>query len=246
MATSVLITGANRGIGKELLKKYLALPNHTVVSGVRDLQHESTESIRALPVAAGSRHIVVKIDSNSLTDAEAAAKELTSQYGITKLDTIIANAGVGKFAKIDQTPINDYADQLKTNTLGPVVLYLALRSLLLAAGKPRFVVISTVLGSIGLQAERPIPDAGYGMSKAAINFFVSKLHHEEPTVTAFPIHPGWVQTPLGNAIAEVIGMKEAAIIEQQSAAGVFEQIEKSTKESSSGKFINLDGESIPW
>ncbi|KPI36203.1 Norsolorinic acid keto [Cyphellophora attinorum] len=246
MATSILITGSNRGIGKELLRKYLDLPNKIVISGVRDIQHETTNSIRALPVASGSRHIIVKIDSDSLTDAEAAAEELRSQYGVTKLDTIIANAGIGKFARIDQTPISAYVDQMKTNALGPVVLYLAMRSLLLESAKPRFVVISTVLGSIGLQAERPIPDAGYGMSKAAVNFFVSKLHHEESAVTAFPIHPGWVQTPLGNDIAKVIGMKEAAITEEQSAAGVFEQIEKSTREADSGKFIDLNGAPIPW
>jgi norsolorinic acid ketoreductase len=116
---------------------------------------------------------------------------LQSQYGITKLDTVIANSGIGKdWNIIAKTPIQEVDDHLKTNSVGPVTLYLAMRSLLLAAPKPRFVVISTVLGSIGSLAERPIPDVAYGMSKAAVNFFVVKLHHEESGVIAFPIHPG--------------------------------------------------------
>jgi norsolorinic acid ketoreductase len=173
------------------LKKYLAQPSKIVISAVRDEQHPTVNEIRQLPVAAGSRHIIVKIDSNSPADAETAVKKLQSHFGITKLDTVIANAGIGKhWDVIARTPIAEVEDHLKTNSVGPVSLYLATRSLLLESQKPRFVVISTVLGSIGLQGERKIPDVAYGMSKAAINFFVSKLHHEEPGIISFPIHPG--------------------------------------------------------
>jgi norsolorinic acid ketoreductase len=173
------------------LKKYLAQPGKIVISGVRDEQHSTVNEIRKLPVAAGSRHIVVKLDSNSSTDAEAAVEKLQSQFGITKLDTVIANAGIGKhWDVIARTPISEVEDHFKTNSMGPVTLYLATRALLLAAPKPRFVVISTELGSIGMQGDRKIPDVAYGMSKAAVNFFVNKLHHEETGIISFPIHPG--------------------------------------------------------
>jgi norsolorinic acid ketoreductase len=186
-----LVLTTTPGIGRELLKKYLAQPDRTVISAVRDTEHQTVNEIRQLPVAANSRHIVVKIDSNSLTDAEDAAKKLQSQFGITKLDTVIANSGIGKYWNvIAKTPIQEVEDHFRTNSIGPVTLYLAMRSLLLAAPKPRFVVVSTDLASIGLLGERPIPDVAYGMSKAAVNFFVAKLHHEEPGVIAFPIHPG--------------------------------------------------------
>jgi norsolorinic acid ketoreductase len=65
-----------------------------------------------------------------------------------------------------------------------------MRQLLLASKTPRFVVVSTELGSIGFQSQRPIPDVAYGMSKAAVNFFVNKIHPEEEAIIAFPIHPG--------------------------------------------------------
>lgn len=179
------------GIGRGLLRKYLAQPDTTVISGVRLEQHPTVDEIRKFPVAEGSRHIVVKIDSDSPADAEIAVKKLQSQFGIAKLDTIIANAGIGKVWEVTaRTPISEVEDHLRTNAVGPFSLYLAVRSLLLASQMPRFVVISTELGSIGMQGERKIPDVAYGMSKAAVNFFVNKVHHEEPEIISFPIHPG--------------------------------------------------------
>jgi norsolorinic acid ketoreductase len=133
----------------------------------------------------------VKLDSNSNSDAAAAADKLRTQFGISKLDTVIANAGIGKdWNLVEHAPVAEVEDHFKTNAVGPFTLYQAMRSLLLEAPKPRFVVISTVLGSIGDQGNRPIPDVAYGMSKAAANFFVGKVHHEEPRIISFPIHPG--------------------------------------------------------
>jgi norsolorinic acid ketoreductase len=218
------------GIGKELLRKYLSQPSRTVISAVRDISHPTVAEIRRFPVAKDTRHIVVKIDSNIPADAEAAIKELQSQ-GISKLDTVIANAGIGKFwGKVADTPIDEVYDHFNTNSIGPFALYLATRQLLLASQTPRFVVISTELGSIGFQGQRPIPDVAYGMSKAAVNFFVNKVHHEEKGIVAFPIHPGWVQTPLGDAIAVAIGKEKAAINEEESAQAVYEQVSTSRRQ----------------
>ncbi|KAI8663509.1 hypothetical protein NCS57_00952200 [Fusarium keratoplasticum] len=251
MAYTVLITGANRGIGRDLLKLYLNLPQTTAIAAVRNLAHPSVDDLRSLPVASGSRLIVVKIDSAFLEDPKDAVAVLRNEHGITQLDTIIANAGIGKdWSLVAQTDIAEVEDHFKINSVGPFTLYLATRSLLLASANPKFIVLSTELGSIGLQGERKIQDVAYGMSKAAVNFFVGKLHHEEPKLTAFPIHPGWVKTSLGNAIAETLGMKEAPTTQEQSAAGIFEQVsskvEKSTKAETSGRFITFEGKDIPW
>ncbi len=182
---------SSSGIGKELLKLYLAQPKTTVISAVRDVSHPSVQQLNSLPVADGSRHIIVKVDSKSLTDAKDAVQELQTRYGITKLDTVVANAGVGNYWGLTaDTPISEVEEHFQVNSVGPFVLYLAVRSLLLASAKPRFVVLSTELGSMAMQKQRPIGDVAYGMSKAALNFFVAKVHHEEPSLIAFPIHPG--------------------------------------------------------
>lgn len=211
MAYTVLITGANRGtygpsdvcclltcskqlgIGRDLLKLYLNLPQTTAIAAVRNLAHPSVDDLRSLPFASSSRLIVVKIDSAFPEDPKDAVAVLRDQHGITQLDTVIANAGIGKdWSLIAQTDIAEVEDHFKINSVGPFALYLATRPLILASENPKFVVLSTELGSIGLQGERKIQDVAYGMSKAAVNFFIGKLHHEEPKLTAFPIHPGSV------------------------------------------------------
>lgn len=114
------------------------------------------------------------------------------------------------------------------------------RGLLLESLKPKFIILSTELGSRGLLPDRPIKDVAYRMSKAAINFFVAKLHQEEPKLIAFLIHwvstkayatqaeqliaRKWVKTPLGNSIAATLVMQEAPTTEEQSAPGIFEQM----------------------
>ncbi|RSL85275.1 hypothetical protein CDV31_016585 [Fusarium ambrosium] len=210
MAYTVLITGANRGIGKDLLKLYLNLPQTTTIAAVRSLTHPSVDEIRNLPVASGSELIVVKIDS----------------------DTVIANAGIGKdWSLVAQTAIDEVEDHFKINSVGPFALYLAMRPLLLASADPKFVVLSTELGSIGLQGERKIQDVAYAKADC---------------ISHSPRGRRWVKTTLGNAIAETLGMREAPTTQEQSAAGIFDQVEKSTKAETSGRFITFEGKDIPW
>ena len=164
-------------------------PNTTVIAGVRN--PSSITDLSNLKSGKGSDLLVVKLDSKSTTDAADAVALLKSKHGIDHIDVVIANAGIGKdWNLVERTPVAEVEDHFKTNAVGPFTLYQAFRPLLLEAPKPRFVVISTVLGSIGDQGQRKIPDVAYGMSKAAVNFFVGKVHHEEPRIISFPIHPG--------------------------------------------------------
>ncbi|RSL53417.1 hypothetical protein CEP54_010416 [Fusarium duplospermum] len=82
----------------------------------------------------------------------SSSLRLTDPYGIAKLDTIIANAGIGNdWSLVAQTAIDEVESHFKVNSVGPFALYLAMRPMLLASAEPKFVVISTELGSIGLQ-----------------------------------------------------------------------------------------------
>jgi norsolorinic acid ketoreductase len=178
----------------EILKLYLARPRTTVISAVRDVHHSSAQDLHKLPIAAESRLIVVKIDSASLTDAQDAVQELQSKFGVTRLDTVIANAGIGRnWVSVADTTAAQVEDHISINAIGPLTLFHAVRPLLFESPTPRFVVLSSELGSLGMQKDRKIPDVAYGMSKAAVNFFVGKLHHEVPNLIAFPIHPGSVR-----------------------------------------------------
>ncbi|KAJ0277355.1 hypothetical protein Brms1b_007390 [Colletotrichum noveboracense] len=114
----VLITGANRGIGKGLLEKYLARPNHTVIGTVRDPDHESAKVLASLPKANGSSLVLVKFDITVKTDGLEAVKQLEAQ-GINHLDVVIANAGVCfAWPKVSEIKVEDIEGHYVPNVHG--------------------------------------------------------------------------------------------------------------------------------
>ncbi|KAK7947777.1 NAD(P)-binding protein [Apiospora aurea] len=78
--TTVLITGASRGIGRGLAKAYLARPNHTVVAAVRDTSAKSVASLQAMQPAHGSKLQVVKIDGKVDSDPAEATQATTGGW----------------------------------------------------------------------------------------------------------------------------------------------------------------------
>jgi len=114
-------------------------------------------------------------------------------HSIHALDCIIANAGSSSgYAPILTTPLAAIRSDFETNTLGPIKLFQACYDLLhlSATGTPKFILVSSILGSIGALGEEAGPALAYGISKAAANFFVRKVHFEYKDVTALAIHPG--------------------------------------------------------
>ncbi|KAK4922946.1 hypothetical protein LTR49_009777 [Elasticomyces elasticus] len=70
--TVVLVSGANRGLGKGVVQLYLARPDHIVIAANRDPSSSSSKELSELPTGAGSRLIVVKVDASAETDAVEA------------------------------------------------------------------------------------------------------------------------------------------------------------------------------
>ena len=146
--TIVLISGANRGLGKGLLELYLAKPNHTVIAANRDPSHPSSKALSELPVAANSRLIVVKIDATSETDALDAVKDLQSQ-GIGNLDVVIANSGICYvLPKVSDVKIEDIKAHFEPNVYGVVLLYQATLPFLLKSENPIWATMGSTAGSL--------------------------------------------------------------------------------------------------
>ncbi|KAL1616909.1 hypothetical protein SLS54_008114 [Diplodia seriata] len=179
--TVVLITGVNRGIGHALFAAYLARPHHTVIGGVRDPSSPSSQSLSALPRGTGSAAIIVKLDSASPTDALAAISFLQTAHSITKLDTVIANAGIQKALPwVRDVTAASLQVHFLVNVIGPVLLFQAALPLLDAAADaggppPRFVTVGSAGGSIALTGELPFPNAAYGPGKAALHYLTRKI-----------------------------------------------------------------------
>ncbi|KAN0108851.1 aflatoxin biosynthesis ketoreductase-like protein nor-1 [Hyaloscypha variabilis] len=245
--TNILITGANRGIGKGLLSTYLTRPNHTLIAGVRDPTSASSKALLALPRGENSKVILVKIDSLSQTDALAAVKTLKVEHNITKLDIVIANAGIANhWGQARVTPAKEMTDHFEVNVVGPLILFQATAELLDAAPAPKFFAISSAIGSISLQANFPLESSAYGTSKIALNFVLARIHFENPKILAAPVHPGWLQTEMGNDAATGVGMEQAPLSVEDGVNGIIDKLDKSTREKDSGTFISFDGEHIPW
>jgi NAD(P)-dependent dehydrogenase (short-subunit alcohol dehydrogenase family) len=214
---TVLITGANRGIGLELARQYAA-DGWQVIATAR----QSNAELDSLEV------IVKPLD---LSDPEAVAAFDPGQ----RLDLFIANAGTNH-------PMNPegadnaraWQKMMMVNAIAPYQLGKALLPRIATGGK--MVAVSSGMGSIGDNGGGWIP---YRTSKAALNMAWSCLALEaEPRgVTAVVVSPGWVKTRMGGAGAE--------ITPEQSVGDMRRLIDGLTV-GETGKFLRRNGSEIPW
>ena len=214
---TVLITGANRGIGLEYARQYRA-DGWEVIAAAR---HSSPE-LDALGIT------VKPLD---LSDADAVAA-----FSVDKtLDLFIANAGTSH-PKETQGADNarDWQRMLMVNSIAPFQLGCALLPRMVSGGK--MIAISSGLGSIGDNKGRWIP---YRTSKAALNMAWTSLAIEAHPhgVACAMLSPGWVKTDMGGAGAEISA--------QESVAAMRALIERLTIEDSGG-FFRRDGSPLPW
>lgn len=235
------------GLGKGLLEQLLLRPNVIVIAAVRD-PSSSQEILHKLSVGERSKLVVVKIDSSLESDAQFAVRRLKTDHNISKLDVVIANSGIAKhIGSVRETPIAEVRDHFEVNAIGPLTLFQATWPLLNTVLRPKFVIISSHAGSIGDTEHEPFEMLAYGVSKAAINFAVRRIHLSYSSLVAFPIHPGYdsfyflqdccacLLAPCSNALqmgkdgfrkrrSAALGMQEAAVSVHDSATGILSQV----------------------
>ncbi|KAJ7614917.1 NAD(P)-binding protein [Roridomyces roridus] len=234
--TVYLITGTNRGIGYALVAKLAERPNAIVFAGARE---PTAKSLTDLAAKFPNVHPVKLVVSDKASN-ETAIAEITKTAG--QLDVVISSAGISKqFGPIATSNPDDFLEHYQINTLGLIILWQAAHKLLLASSKPQLVYISSIGGSLGAYMNLQAP--AYMGSKAAGNFIVKTLDAENPTLTVYALHPGWVQTDMGNAGAEANGMPHAPNTVEESVTGILNRVDSATKEETSGKFLNF--ETIP-
>ncbi len=240
-----LITGANRGIGLGLLQTLVARPNTTVIAAVRDT---AASSLKSVSVGQGSKLISVKLDASVEADAAAAAKELQTSHGITKVDVLISNAGIldpANISPVAQTPVAAARKHIDINALGPLALFQAFLPLLEKSSSPKFLSITSSIGSIGGMEDFPVPFFAYGVSKATQNYLVRKIAFENPKLVSIAYNPGWVQTDMGNGAANGVGMDSAPLSIEDSVAALITQFDAASLDKT-GSFIAHTGEVLPW
>lgn len=235
--STVLITGANRGLGLEFASQYLA-DDWRVIATCRDpAEATALQDLQA-------NYNGLQIEALDVADF-AAIDALAAELGGRPIDVLINNAGL--FGPKRQ-PDNDLrqsfghidydicADVLRVNALAPLKLAEALLGNVAASEQKKIVTISSRLGSI---TETDTGLYAYRTSKAAVNMAMATLANDvrDMGVTVITFSPGWVKTDMGGPDANL----EAA----ESIAALRGLIE-SCPPQRSGEFLDHTGEVIPW
>lgn len=222
---TVLVTGANRGIGLELVRQ-LRAQGHQVIGTARN----PAEASELKETGA----MLVSLDVTDSNSVRAMAEELKGQ----KIDLLINNAGIsGHNAKsFAETDFDKVITTFDVNSLGPMRVTQALLPNLLAGEGKTVVQISSTMGSITNNGGGYY---GYRSSKSALNMLNKSLALElaDMGITSIVMHPGWVQTRMGGA--------GAAITTQESVAGMLAVIEDLGPEDT-GRFLDYQGKELPW
>lgn len=231
-ATSTLVvTGANRGIGLELVRRFLADGAWRIHAACR--APESTMALADLAAGHPDRLTVHPLD---VTDAGSVAA-FAEALGEAPVDLLINNAGVlNPHQTLDDLDFAAWERELQVNTLAPMRMAVALRPQLRRAANPRIVTISSQMGSLA----RPRGGSyAYRSSKAAVNKAMQGLaiDLEADGICVVVMHPGWVRTSMGSGSAE--------IDPQESAAGIF-SVATRLSMADTGSFLQWNGEIHPW
>jgi NAD(P)-dependent dehydrogenase (short-subunit alcohol dehydrogenase family) len=224
---SVLITGANRGLGLEFARQYHAA-GWNVIATARD--PEEAKDLKAL----GSDVHIEKLDVADSASVSSLAQRLKDQ----PIDLLINNAGIsGMSGKLAEIKLQEFERVMQVNALGPVRVTQALLPNL-QAGKGKMIVnITSGLGSI--EQNRGGGFYGYRESKAALNMFTRSIAAElkDGGFICIVMSPGWVQTDMGGPGAQ--------LTPGQSITGMRKVID-ALKPEDSGKFWSYDGKTLPW
>ncbi|HCJ19314.1 MAG TPA: short-chain dehydrogenase [Hyphomonas sp.] len=222
--TTTLITGANRGIGLELVRKFLA-QGHDVIATARD--PETSNELNATGA---------KVYPLEVTDAASVAA-LKEAVGDQPIDYLINNAGIGSFAAFKDLDYDAFANMLAVNTIAPIRMIDTFLDNIAASDVKMAASLSSMMGSI----ENTHASFGliYRTSKAGLNMALRAAAPElaEKGVTLLALHPGWVNTDMGG--------KQAPVNPAQSAAGLYTVI-TTAGPSSELRFLDFEGKTHPW
>ncbi|KAJ3032341.1 hypothetical protein HDV00_007613 [Rhizophlyctis rosea] len=240
---TILITGANRGIGLGLATQFLStLPTATIFALARD---PNAESLHQLAQQYPSRVHAVECDVSSPESTQTAGQKV-KDLSPTGLDIVIANAGINLPGAIATIPSDTFLQVLKVNTLGPLHTFQAFWPLLKLRETKKYFVISSGVGSSESAINRRFNGAAaYGTSKAAVNYFVRcvEAEHGEEGVVSMALCPGWVQTDMGNAYAKN-GAKATFTLEESVVPLVKVMLEAEKKDS--GRYCDRFNKDVPY
>jgi NAD(P)-dependent dehydrogenase (short-subunit alcohol dehydrogenase family) len=230
--STILITGAARGIGFELARQY-ASAGDRVYATCRS--PEKAVRLNVLAAASGGTLTVHRMDVGDSRSVQACAAEI----GASPIDVLINNAGVWggldtqTFQNMDY---DNWAHELNVMAMGPFRVIQAFMPQVLAGQQKKIVTISSQTGA---HAYDHVIGYSYASAKAAVNRLMTGLATEfrDQGVIIVPLHPGWVKTEMAGEVAD--------IHPHESAEGVRRVIAGMTL-NDTGTFLKWTGDVHPW
>lgn len=221
--TQVLIIGASRGIGLELVRQHRESGDQ-VVATARD--EESLQRLRALGATA------IKLDVSDVVSIAGLAWQLDG----FQFNRVMYVAGLYGPRTIGLQPPSqaDFDAVMHTNVLGPMRVLPQLLDAL--APDARIGILSSRMGSLTLRAN----SAGwvYRASKAAANSVMKDMALAlDGRALCVSLHPGWVKTDMGG---------QAADIDVATSAASLRKVLDGLTAGDNGAFFNYDGQPLPW
>lgn len=230
---TVLITGANRGIGLEFATQY-ATAGWQVIACCR--QPQQATALSQLAEQYKNRFFIHQLDVRKFAEIDQLSQKLRD----LPIDVLINNAGIyppaqnGEFGHINY---EDWIETFKVNTLAPLKIT---EAMIEQVARSHLKIIATLTSKMGsIDDNQRGGSYIYRTSKTAVNMVGKSLAIDlQPRgIISVLLHPGWVQTDMGG--------QGALITAKQSVTGMKKILDEITL-ADTGKFFAYDGQSIPW
>ena len=239
---TVLITGANRGIGLLLSRLYGEQAGSVVYATCR--RPDRADELRSPSTQTGGSVRILQLDVTDERSIAACAERVRSD--VTSIDVLVNNAGILPGGVAAREPSSSAFGSLsaeamlevfRTNTIAPVIVSQAFAPLLRAGDEPRIINVSSDAGSFSRTATGC--SYTYPASKAALNFMTRCMAADlkDARVIVAAVHPGFVRTDMGGPGAH----NEP----EETVPSLADVIDRLSLEDTGG-FYNWDGQTIPW
>jgi NAD(P)-dependent dehydrogenase (short-subunit alcohol dehydrogenase family) len=229
---SALITGANRGLGLEFARQYLAEGWQVYVT-CRD--PDSASELQRLADASDDKLQILALDVTDPASVKSAAAELDGQA----IDLLLNNAGIGgpRGQTIGNIDYEAWMKVLDVNTMGPMRVSEAFVDHVAKSERKLIVTLTSGMGSLADNTSGG--SIAYRSSKAAVNMVMRSLAIDLAlrSITCVVINPGWVQTDMGGS--------HAPLTPAESVVRLRHLIDP-LGPAQSGKFFNHDGHEYAW
>lgn len=229
--STILVTGANRGIGLEFVQQYLEIGAQVIAT------YREVENSDALIRLSEERPTLDTFNLDVASDE--SRKAFAAQLGPRPIDIFINNAGIygprdSNFGNVDEA---NWIPTLRINALAPLLLTQLIIENLRRGDSKKLLYVTSKMGSI--DDNKGGGSYVYRSSKAALNAVVKSISVDLASdgMRVGLLHPGWVRTDMGGP--------NALIDAETSVSGMIQVID-GLDDQSSGRFFNYNGDQIPW